>query len=265
MNARHLVSNCANFVKAGTNLVRGRQLNSLGALYDPRYPPTKFFQRSLPAIHVRCILCGFPRTGTHWIKNVVEKACGKPTYDLFWKKPTPSDKDVCVLKIHARNKRWARTKALWLLPRHTFGGKYVYTYRDPRDAIISIYEMYREKKGLADLEPEAFLRLYDPMRQYRWEIHSWVLKRHEDVMRIRFEDLTADPVEMFRRLLVYIGVSGSVDEALTGEKVATFDSKKRPRGTAYGWKNAPPEYQCIIDSVNETLGAEIEQLAYGDV
>ena len=263
MNRTNVVSNCINLMKATKNLLRGELLGTR-PWYDSRYPPTKFLARSLPRINVRCIICGYPRTGTHWIMHVIEKSAGQRTYDLFYKKPTLSDKDVCLLKIHARSKLLARAKALWLLPRHNFGSKYIYVYRDPRDAIISLYEMYKTKKGLTTLKPLDFLKLRDPIRQYRWEINAWVLKNHKNVLLVRFEDLKAKPVTMFQRMLTYLDLDASVNTESVGKKVAVHDSKNRLRATAYGWKHAPSEYTAIIDSVNTNLCKEIKLLGYQD-
>jgi len=210
-------------------------------------------------------MCGYPRSGTHWIRNVIEKSSKKRTYDLFNNKPTSADKDVCLLKIHARNKWAARAKALWLLSAHNFEGKYIYVYRDPRDVIISVYEMYKSKKRLADLEQEDFLKLYDPIRLYRWEINCWVLKSHKDVLLVRFEDLIAHPTPMFERILGYFNLEVSVDNESVSERVGAIDAKNRPRATAYGWKYALPEYRGIVDSVNRKLGKEIKLLGYEDV
>ena len=157
--------------------------------------------------------------------NVIEKSSGAKTFAIRDNKTRPATKDVCLIKIHARNKWIARAKALWLLPPHNFGGKYIYVYRDPRDAIISLYEMYRKWKGIADLQPKDFIKLYDPIRQYRWEINCWVLKSHKDVLLVRFEDLKAHPTPMFERIFGYLNLEVSVDNESVGERVAASDAK----------------------------------------
>lgn len=210
-------------------------------------------------------MSGFPRTGTHWIMNVVEKSSGMKTYSIQERRITPDDKNICILKIHARNKIIARAKALWLLPPHDFGGKYIYVYRDPRDAIISLYEFYKNAKGLTSLEPEDFLKLYDPIRQYRWEINAWVLKNPKDVLSIKYEDLKANPIEGFRNIFDYLDINAPLKPECIHEKVLTINSKNRPRATAYGWQHCPPEYQGIIDSVNKNLCREIKLLGYEDI
>lgn len=211
------------------------------------------------------ILCGYPRTGSHWIRNVVEKSCSVLTFDIAERRVTYETKNVGMVKIHARNRGVARIKALWALPRHDFGHKFVYSYRDPRDAIISLYEMYMNQKGIAELNPVDFLKMYDPIRQYRWEIGSWVLKEHDDVFLVRFEELKQDPMTMFKELFTYLGYDAPIDPEAVKTRVATADSKKRPRGTAYGWKTAPDEYRPLVDAANAGLKREIELLGYANV
>jgi hypothetical protein len=193
---------------------------------------------------------------------VIEKSSGQKTGDLYVNKPSVKDKNIILIKIHARNRIIARLKAWWLLPPFIFDEKYIYVYRDPRDSIISLYEMYRQKKNLYDLGPKEFLNIYDPIRQYRWEINSWVLQKSKNVLLVKYEDLKLFPQESFNRIFNYLGLNSPVVDKYIGEMVATSDLKNRPRGSAYGWKNAPAEYKCIINAVNNQLEREIKLLQY---
>ena len=260
MNIKNLISNIINLIKAIKNIITGKSFSSVRSYYDYRHL-TKFIKPNLPKIDIHCIMCGYPRSGTHWIRNVVEKSTGERTYDMSKNKPVPSDTNVCLIKIHARSKFVARLKALWL-PRHNFQGKYIYVYRDPRDAIISLYEMYKKKKNLPDLKQEDFLKIYDHIGQYKWEINAWVLKNHKNVMLVKFEDLKAQPEVMFERILAYLNLVGTLDKSSIDEKVGLSDSKNRHRATSYAWKHAGGSYRCIVDSVNRELKKEIKLLGY---
>jgi hypothetical protein len=252
----------SNAIKSARNLLSGRHMATISSYYDPRFPPTKFLTAPSDKVHVKCILCGFPRTGTHWVRSVVKQSTGLSHYAVAFKGPFPNDPDGVLVKVHARNKTVARLKALWLLPRHDFDGKYIYTYRDPRDAILSLYEMYKQRKGRPDLTQEEFLELYDPIGQYRWEIRAWVLRNHRNVMRVRLEDLKQDPLREFQRIFAYLGREGTIDEATLSKPVASADGTNRPRRSAYGWKSAPEEYKPLIRLVSEQLEREIRALNY---
>lgn len=252
----------ANSIKTIKCLIAGKSIAPMTSFYDARYPPTKFFRFHQSKIHIQCIMCGFPRTGTHWIRNVIEKSTNKKTFNLYTNKPLPSDKDVLLIKVHARSKFVARVKALWLLPPFDFGGRYIYVYRDPRDSIISMYEMYKKEKEYEDLNADEFLHIIDPIRQYCWEINAWVLQKHKDVLLVKFEDLKNLPSEGFRKIFKFLGLDSPIVDGSIRQMVCSSDSKKRPRGTAYGWKKAPGEYKLIIDTVSNKLEKEIKLLGY---
>ena len=259
MDLNKYFGNSINVIKS---LITGKSISSLKSLYSTQYPPTKFLKPQHSKIHIQCIMSGFPRAGTHWIRNVIEKSTGRETYDLHYKRPSHLNKDVLLIKIHARNKFIAHLKALWLLPRFDFGGKYIYVYRDPRDAIISLYEMYKKIKAIDDLDPEHFLNIYDPIGQYSWEINRWVVPNHKDVLLVKFENLKLNSLEEFPRIFRFLCLDFPIAVESIGKLVATTDAKKRPRGTAYGWKNASIDYKSIIDTVNSRLEREIKMLGY---
>jgi hypothetical protein len=194
--------------------------------------------------------------------NVIEKSTGENTYNLHKHKPLFSDNNVLLVKIHARSKFIARSKALWLLPPHIFAGKYIYTYRDPRDAIISLYEFHKHRTGLAFLTPQQFLKDYDPIGQYRREVSAWVLPQHEDVLLVRFETLRQSPQAEFQRIFRYLDLTQAIDTVSVEESVAQAESTNRPRRTAYGWKNAPATYRGLIEMVSSALAKEVRALQY---
>ena len=134
--------------------------------------------------------------------------------------------------------------------------------RNARDAMISLYEMYRKEKKLPNLSENRFLSIYDPIRQYQWEINSWVLNKPKNVFLVKFEDLKNAPIVEFKRIFEYIGLKNELAGNALNNMVATSDSKKRPRGTAYGWKKTYGEYDQIIKTVSATLNKEINLLGY---
>ena len=44
-------------------MLKGETLVPLSAFYNYHYPPTKFLKIYQSKICIKCILCGFPRTG----------------------------------------------------------------------------------------------------------------------------------------------------------------------------------------------------------
>lgn len=70
------------------------------------------------------------------------------------------------------------------------------------------------------------------------------------------------PVAIFEKIFCYLNIDTPVDPRCIGQLVLVADLEKRPRAAVYGWKKAPPKYQCIIDSVNKELDKEIKLLGY---
>lgn len=213
-------------------------------------------------LRVKCFMCGYPRSGTHWIRNVVENSSGQKTFNLYEELPLLGIENALVVKIHARDKRIANIKARLNLPPFQFAGKYIYAYRDPRDTIISLFEMYKVSKETPNLNPASFIDFYDPIRQYRWEINSWVLANHDDVLLVKYESLKLNPIDNFEKIFTYLDLKNPVHVDSIDQKVATMDKIDRPRGTVYGWKNSYNKYKELVDTVNDQLECEIKMLGY---
>ena len=252
------------------SLLRGERLQGLGGLYDPRYPPSKFitWHRDKKRLKIECIFSGFPRSGTNWIRRVLEDSTGFKTGKVLSREHKEFAKGenydrFRFVKIHARNKYLARLRAVWLLPPHEFSGKYIYCYRDPRDAILSLYEMYIQRKSLSSLSIDEFIRKYDPIGQFRWEAKSWVLRRPKGVLAVKYEDLKENPYAEFQRIFSFLGVQGEVaDRSLNRQVNQGGKETGRPRATPYGWKQAPRRYEHAIRTISDRLAEEISALGY---
>jgi hypothetical protein len=140
---------------------------------------------------ISCVIYGFPRTGTHWVRNVVDKSSEEYCPSLAEIKFDTIIKNQIfpIFKIHARSKFIAKMKMFFLIPLHKFCDKFIYVYRDPRDAIISLYNMYNNRHG-GNCKQEHFLKSYDPINQSKWELNSWVLNKktrnNENILIVRF-------------------------------------------------------------------------------
>lgn len=251
-----------NLIKTARNIATGKSIASLKSYVCIHHPIAWQLRPGIPRIEIKCILCGFPRTGTHWVRNVVEKSTNRKTHNLYSQLPESADKTVYLLKVHARNRLVAKMKMHLKLPPFEFENRYICTYRDPRDAIISLYEMYKHVKGMENLSIENFVKLYDPLGQYRWEIESWVLPSKSDILLVKFEDLKTNPKLWFKKILDYIDLDAKVLNEQIEERVATADSSARPRGEARGWQNAPPQYEPLIETINNELSDIISRLDY---
>lgn len=215
--------------------------------------------------HIDVVLCGFPRCGTHWIRNVVANSIDRycPTLEDIDYARVRKQKYIPLIKIHARSKFVAKIKMFFLLPPHKAKNKFIYVYRDPRDAIISLYNMYNILKK-DNLSQQQFLELYDPIGQYSWEVNSWVLKENKNTLVVRFEDLKQNTNKTFVQILKFIDSSANLNQNAFKELVGQVENSNRKKGSLYGWKNSYSNYKTLIDQVNLKLSNEIKLLGYDE-
>jgi hypothetical protein len=252
-----------NFTIAFKNIALGKSISSASSLISYEHFFRKIILPKRKPIFVDAFLCGFPRTGTHWILNVMNKSTGIPVYELA-KKTEISDQRLLMVKIHARNIRTAKLKAFLALPPYIFGKKFIYVYRDPRDAIISLYEMYKFQKRDDTLNQKSFLKLCDPVGQYKWEIDSWVKSTNNNILKVKFEELKTNPEEGFKKILNFLDVNSELDKRIIDKKVYLSAKSKRPRASVNGWKDPDNQivYKTIINEVNLKLSQELKFLDY---
>jgi hypothetical protein len=210
------------------------------------------------------VLCGFPRSGTHWIRNVISKSLKKycPTLEDIDYSLAIKQYHLPLLKIHARSMLVAKLKMFFLMP-PTKSKKYIYVYRDPRDAIISLYNMYNILKK-ENLTQDKFLKLYDPIGQYFWEINSWVLNKNKNTLLVKFEDLKFNPKKTFSEILNYIDSNANLNQNSFNELVGQVENNSRVKGVLFGWKDSYSSYKTLIDEINLKLSNEIKLLGYDE-
>jgi hypothetical protein len=259
--------NILNLVKAILLRIKGDNLGKGKGQY--RLTFRLFFVKlftSRSDFNISCVMAGFPRSGTHWICNVIEKSSGRycPNLEDIDFNRVYTDGRLCVIKIHARSKLVLKLRMFLSLPPHYFKKKYIYVYRDPRDAIISLYNMYNiiKKKNLSQKE---FLHVYDPVGQYKWEINSWVLcKKKENVLIIRFEDLKLDSINTFKDIFTFLNLKSQLKEETLNEYVGVVENNERKKGTVSGWKTSYEDYKELIEEINKKLQHELILLNYND-
>jgi len=174
-----------------------------------------------------------------------------------------SQKQISVLKVHGRSKAMALFKAWLFLPPFRFNNKFIYTYRDPRDAIISLYEMYKVLKNNESLSFIGFINLYDPIGQYKWEVSNFILSSDTSVFPVKFEDLRTDPEVKFAEMFKFLGIDNfSLTKDVIDQQVAAADRTDRPRASVSAWKQSYEKYKDGIELINERCRDEMERLGY---
>lgn len=137
----------------------------------------------------RVALASFPRSGNTWLRHLLETATGQQTGTIYSREAKAGliDQGV-VVKTHMRDS-YRYTRCIHLV-------------RNPFDCIESLFFWSRDCSGRPGNDWNEFVR----KQIVRWTGHSrhWLGVRY-DVIRIRYEDLHADPVAGLGKVLEWLG------------------------------------------------------------
>ncbi len=90
------------------------------------------------------------------------------------------------------------------------GAKYVVSFRDPRDALVSLFNFFEGwflEPGAVPFETFAHSRIGQSERDYWHHLISWWSQRdNPDVLLLTYEGMTADPEDTIRRLAAFCGI-----------------------------------------------------------
>ena len=163
------------------------------------------------------LVCGMHRSGSTLVWQIARSLLdgtpglrnprGVPVAEYAPAAADPSD--LLMAKVHFRPS----------LDRAAFpqeGARYLYTYRDPRDVVASLYRKGRAKPG--DPERGARNSRLIVRRELRGD-EFWTSRK--DVWIGRYEDFRDDVPGLVRALAAYLGIE--VDEARVAEIVADVD------------------------------------------
>ena len=114
--------NLNNFIKSLKLKLSGEHLGKGKIKY--RLTSNDFFSKIFklsPKFIINCVMCGYPRSGTHWISNVVEKSTGlyAPDFSEIEYERVYGNR-IPLIKIHARSKIVLKLKMFFYYPRIPF-------------------------------------------------------------------------------------------------------------------------------------------------
>ena len=178
----------------------------------------------------------FPKSGRTWVKSVIERYLsddlGVPPFDFEsftpWRRSGPARGVPRMVFVHPHC--GAPDPGATARFRNRLGGKRVIVLlRDPRDVVYTYYFRLRLKQqnpralslGFSEFlrDPEFGVeRIVDFMNTWCHADAGFT-----DFMLMRFEDLDADPIPGFGRLLEFLGVEE--DDAILARAVAATTDK----------------------------------------
>jgi hypothetical protein len=136
----------------------------------------------------RIALASYPRSGNTWVRFLLEAATGESCGSVHKDRIMPRGDEGIVIKTHQLNSA-------------SYDGA-VHLVRNPFDVLESHYHWKRDIAGELDREWERHVDEGVPA----WKAHTehWLAARCL-VLRVRYEDLHADPVEQLRTVLEFLG------------------------------------------------------------
>lgn len=148
---------------------------------------------------------------------------------------------------------WKAPRSIYLLSflHGQFPGlKFIHVLRDGRDMALSKNQNQLNKHGVAVLtwperlfhsKPERSLLLWERVNLHTAEFGESTL--HQNYLRVRFEDLCANPVELTARIVNFLGAR------IDPESIARAEIS--PPSTLQRWRSHPPQ----LIAKREGLGA----------
>jgi hypothetical protein len=155
---------------------------------------------------------------------------------------------------------WKEPRSIYLLPflhAQLPGFRFLHLIRDGRDMAFSANQNQLNKYGGAMIPPEL-AGWPRPVRSIAlWSrINQWAADYGETTMRgqylrVRFEDLCADPIPQVRRIWNFFGLAGDPAEAARSE-LAPPESLGR-------WRSEDPD---VLGALHEYGGAALRRFGY---
>jgi hypothetical protein len=159
----------------------------------------------------RTALASFPRSGNTWLRRLLEEATGQTCGTIYEAETIlPAPDTGLAIKTHMRDAH-RYTRAIHLV-------------RHPLDAIESYYYWKRDCWGGKDMSWERFV----DQRSAAWVGHTryWMDVPY-DVVRLRYEDLLADPCEPLRALTQWLGLEISARTIRAAVETCSFERLKK--------------------------------------
>jgi N-acetylglucosaminyl-diphospho-decaprenol L-rhamnosyltransferase len=152
---------------------------------------------------------------------------------------------------------WKEPRSIYLLPflaGELPGLRFLHLVRDGRDMALSTNQVQLRKHGDAVLgasdEPEA-LRSISLWREVNIRAADYGERLGERYLRIRFEDLCAQPAEVTAQVLRFFGLDGDAEQ-IAAEEIRAPASVGR-------WRHEPPESVRLLE---ERAADALERFGY---
>lgn len=180
------------------------------------------------------------RSGTHWVADMLSDMLEIPT--IYEHIDGNDYKKETIDQLHSHKRNTILIRHICLNPnelfRHTdiLGFKVIFLYRDPRDVLASHVNMRKHVEGYrTGLPPFPDMSISEI---FKWEIENyreqythllpeWVQTEHDNLLKIRYEDLIKDTVGSLEEISKFLGVD--IEQSKLKQIAEDNDFKKRTK------------------------------------
>jgi len=217
-------------------------------------------------------LVSFPRTGSHWLRIMVELYIGVPCAPQKFFADS-SNEDIWAFHVH--NRRVYN-------PHHSEGPcfklkKVLYLHRDPIDTIYSQlkYDKIIPLNWTGSVEKENIdikKEMYNLIYEYRNHLFRWRFFKEdiESYTEITYEDLKENTFESLKKVINFIDEGITINDKLLKEVIAASNKSITKRVTPHDVLalndeiiNNPQGYNSSRTVFKEMYGATIEKYFVG--
>jgi len=160
-------------------------------------------------------LASFPRSGNTWLSKLLEALSGERAGSIYQDVVFPRPAFGIVIKTHKLDGR-----------RYN---RFIHLLRNPFDSIASLYDFRHHFVSEKAEDWTEHVRLQS--RKWREHTEYW-MGQNKPHIRIRYEDLRAQPVEAIEGVAAFLGLSATekdIEEAVEAcriEKLRAISSKR---------------------------------------
>ena len=180
-------------------------------------------------------LISFPRTGSHWLRMILERATDRP---LLPRSFFEHDNQRYLLN-HSHDYEFK------LQPR-----RLIYLYRDPVPTVFSQIRFHQ-----LDTQDRRHIELWADL--YRLHLQRWLLSAHPDRTIVTYEDLATDAAGAAARVLA--ALDEDVDRDRIADAAGEFDRTTAISHTRHDQRivNTEEDYVTQRQRFNQQYGAMI--------
>lgn len=180
------------------------------------------------------------RSGTHWLADMLSDMLEIPT--IYEHIDGNDYEKETIDQLHSHKRNTILIRHICLNPNELFqhtdrlGFKVIFLYRDPRDVLASHVNMRKYVEGYRiGLPPFPDMNISEI---FKWEIENhreqytcllpeWVQTEHDNLHKVRYEELIKDTIDSLEEISKFLGLS--IEQSKLKQIVEDNDFKKRTK------------------------------------